>query len=80
MEQWWCRFTWEHFSNKWLEFSPDGDATCVLDLLLSLAHAMIIPPGGGDSAYERRGDARRKFLIKPQKETDLGGAQAFFDP
>ena len=37
-------------------------------------------PGGGDSAYERGGDARRKFWIKLLKETDLGGAQAFFDP
>ena len=35
---------------------------------------------GGDSAYERDGDARRKFWIKPLKETDLGVAQAFFDP
>ena len=35
---------------------------------------------GGDSAYERGGDARRKFWIKPLKETDLGVAQAFFDP
>ena len=37
-------------------------------------------PGGEDSAYERGGDARRKFLIKPLKETDLGVAQAFFGP
>ena len=37
-------------------------------------------PGGGDSAYERGGDARRKFWIKPPKETDLGVARAFFDP
>ena len=36
--------------------------------------------GGGDSAYERGGDARRKFGIKPLKETDLGVAQAFLDP
>ena len=36
--------------------------------------------GGGYSAYETDGDARRKFLIKPLKETDLGVAQAFFDP
>ena len=36
-------------------------------------------PGGG-SAYERGGDARLKFWIKPLKETDLGVAQAFFDP
>ena len=34
---------------------------------------------GGDSANERGGDARRKFWIKPVKETDLGVAQAFFD-
>ena len=33
-----------------------------------------------DSAYERGGDDRRKFWIKPLKETDLGVAQAFFDP
>ena len=35
---------------------------------------------GENSAYERGGDARRKFWIKPLKETDLGVAQAFFDP
>ena len=34
----------------------------------------------GDSAYERGGDARRKFWIKPLKKTDLGVAQAFFYP
>ena len=43
-----------------------------------------IPPNAiksrGDSAYERGGDTRRKFGIKPLKETDLGVAQAFFDP
>ena len=37
-------------------------------------------PGGGDSAYERGEDARRKFWIKPLKETGLGVAQAFFWP
>ena len=37
-------------------------------------------PGGGDFTYERGGDARRKFWIKPPKETDLGLAEAFFDP
>ena len=35
---------------------------------------------GGDSAYERGGDASRNFWIKPLKETDLGVAQAFADP
>ena len=38
------------------------------------------PGGGGDSAYERGGDACQKFWIKPLKETNLGVAQAFFDP
>ena len=33
---------------------------------------------GGDSTYERDGDTRRKFWIKPLKETNLGVAQAFF--
>ena len=36
---------------------------------------VLIP--GGDPAYERGGGARRKFWIKPLKETDLGVAQAF---
>ena len=36
--------------------------------------------GGGDSAHERGGDARRKFWIKPLKGTDLRVAQALFDP
>ena len=40
----------------------------------------VYRPGGGNSAYERGGDAPRKFWIKPLKETDLGVAQAFFDP
>ena len=37
-------------------------------------------PGGGDSAFERGEDARRKFWIKPLKETDLGVAEPFFLP
>ena len=35
-----------------------------------------IPGGGGNSAYEGGGEARRKFWIKTLKETDLGVAQA----
>ena len=35
-------------------------------------------PGGGLPIW-KGGDARRKFWIKPLKETDLGVAQAFFD-
>ena len=41
---------------------------------------VVVYPEGGDFTYERGGDARRKFWIKPPKETDLGVAQAFFDP
>ena len=33
----------------------------------------------GDSLV-KGGDARRKFWIKPLKETELGVAQPFFDP
>ena len=40
----------------------------------------LIARGGGDFAYEKGGDARRKFWIKPLKGTDLGVAQAFFGP
>ena len=36
-------------------------------------------PGGGPGIW-KGGDARRKFWIKPLKETDMGVAQAFFDP
>ena len=35
---------------------------------------------GGWTPHMRGGDARRKFRIEPLKETDLGVAQAFFDP
>ena len=39
------------------------------------------PGGGGELPYERGGDGRRKFWIKPLKETNLGVvAQPFFDP
>ena len=31
-------------------------------------------PLGGDSAYQRGGDPRRKFWIKPLKETNMGVA------
>ena len=36
--------------------------------------------GVGDSASERGWDACWKFWIKPLKETNLGVAQAFFNP
>ena len=36
--------------------------------------------GGGGLPYERGGDSRRKFWIKPQKETNLGVAKPFFGP
>ena len=31
-------------------------------------------PGGGEPGYERGGDARQKFWIKPLEETNLGVA------
>ena len=34
----------------------------------------------GGLPYESDGDARQKVWIKPLKETNLGVAQAFFDP
>ena len=37
-------------------------------------------PGEDDSAYERQGDARQKFWIKPLQEIDPGIAQAFLTP
>ena len=37
-------------------------------------------PGGGGLPYERGGDARQNFWIKPLKETNLGVAQPFFEP
>ena len=37
-------------------------------------------PGGGGPRIWKGGDARRKFWIKPHKETDMGVAQAFCDP
>jgi len=33
----------------------------------------------GELLYEKVGDARWKIWIKPQKETNLGEAQALFD-
>ena len=39
----------------------------------------IVAPGGG-LTYESDGDARRKIRIKPLKETNLGVAQALFEP
>ena len=43
-------------------------------------HGSFYARGGGDSADERGEDARRKFWIKPLKVTDLGVAQAIFNP
>ena len=38
------------------------------------------PGGGGTLHMKGVGMRRRKFWIKPLKETDLGEAQTFFDP
>ena len=42
------------------------------------AITLSLAPGG--LPYESDGDARRKIRIKPLKETNLGVAQALFDP
>ena len=39
-----------------------------------------VGPGGGTPHMKGVGMPRRKFWIKPLKETDLGEAQTFFDP
>ena len=49
-------------------------------MLLQILVDAAAGSGGGDSAYERGGEARRKFWIKPLKDTDPGVAQAFLDP
>ena len=72
--------TWQDskWQREWI-----GCDKYVLLFPYALAHIPFIalaPGGGGDSTYERGGDARRKFGIKPLKETDLEVAQAFFDP
>ena len=36
--------------------------------------------GAPRGEHERGGDARRKFRIKPLKETNVGVVRAFFDP
>ena len=41
---------------------------------------LALSRGGGSSAYERGGDAPRKFWIKLLKETDRGVAQVFLTP
>ena len=45
----------------------------------------LCPGGGGEGGtpiwtYERGGDARKEFWIKPLKETNLGVAQPFLTP
>ena len=80
----------ESFVSRWSrdktpsDKGNESDVTSTFYCFLTLLHIFLSlhshPGGGGDSAYERGGDARRKFGIKPLKETDLEVAQAFFDP
>ena len=56
-------------------------STIELTSSINRTHRKVpVRSGLEDSAYEGDGDARRKFWIKPLKETDLRVAQAFFDP
>ena len=52
------------------------------DVSLSINYAPYKYPGGGggDSAYERGGDAHRKFWIEPLKEDWSGWGPSFFWP
>ena len=56
------------------------DVTYTMSYAHHLTQVVGVVKSRGDSAYERGGDACKKFWIKPLKETDLGVAQAFFDP
>ena len=47
---------------------------------IKVIEAEKFPGGGGDSTYERGGDARRKVWIKPLKETDMGVASEIYSP
>ena len=68
-------------SSMYIPWGKQGRARANQVLVADVIEQYAVCPGGGeDSAYERGGDARRKFWIEPLKETDLGGAQAFFDP
>ena len=51
-----------------------------MHVVLPVLHVHVFLPGGGGLPFERDGDARRKIRIKTLKETNLGMAQALFDP
>ena len=71
----------ENLSTTQFAYRESGNCTSALLVIQHFINKHLDnPPGTGDSAYERGGDARQKFWIKPLKETDLGVAQAFFDP
>ena len=52
-----------------------------MSIVFVVVQLLFSSPGPrGGLPYERDGDARRKIRIKPLKETNLGMAQALFDP
>ena len=75
---------WAEASQPRLQFcSPTVEKTWNATVQFSSSRSLSPCPivsSGGDSAYERGGDACLKFWIKPLKKTDLGVAQDFFDP
>ena len=71
----------ENLSTTQFAYRESGNCTSALLVTKHFINKHLDnPPGTGDSAYERGGDARQKFWIKPLKETDLGVAQAFLTP
>ena len=67
-------FAWSHPSKCKLPSSYRFERSAGIKMIATMRPQLR----RGDSAYERGGDARQKFWIKPLKETDLGVAQAFF--
>ena len=68
-----------NFEEKLCHISNDVLSSCSLPSLVKCSRICdsdaFYSRGGRDSAYERGKDARRKFWIKPLKETDLRVAQ-----
>ena len=74
----WLRQPWARNSSG--PCAVDWNHNSTFSLAVGDSEELWRTPGEDDSAYERQGDARRKFWIKPLQETDPGVAQAFLTP